>query len=232
MLNFFDFVREMTTLSVAVRLVTTMICGGFIGIEREFKRRPAGFRTHILICLGAAMTTLTSQYLYLTLHMYTDIARLGAQVISGIGFIGAGAIVVTSGQRVKGLTTAAGLWTDAIIGLACGAGYIEGALAATVLVLAAEMFLIKLENRFARQVTDVTFYVEYIRPNCIETVVRVLKQEHVNLTGLEITRAGSSTSADLHYCALLTIQSKGRALADNIGKQVAALDGITAFEEL
>ena len=124
MLHIFDFAREMNTLAVAFRLVLAVLCGGFIGIEREYKRRPAGFRTHILICLGAAMTTLTSQYMFLTMHLYTDVARLGAQVIAGIGFIGAGTIIVTKRQRVKGLTTAAGLWTAAIIGLVCGAGYV------------------------------------------------------------------------------------------------------------
>ena len=94
-------------------MLLAVVCGGIIGIEREFKRRPAGFRTHILICLGAAMTTLTSQYLYLCMGQYTDMARLGAQVVAGIGFIGAGTIIVTRRQRVKGLTTAAGLWAAA-----------------------------------------------------------------------------------------------------------------------
>ena len=108
-------------------MVLAAFCGSAIGIEREFKRRPAGFRTHILICLGAAMTTLTSQYLSLIMHYYTDMARLGAQVVAGIGFIGAGTIIVTKRQRVKGLTTAAGLWTVAIIGLALGGGFYEGA---------------------------------------------------------------------------------------------------------
>ena len=78
-----------------LRMVFAVICGGLIGIEREHKRRPAGFRTHILICLGATLTTLTSQYLYLELNLFTDLARLGAQVIAGIGFIGAGTIIVT-----------------------------------------------------------------------------------------------------------------------------------------
>ena len=79
-----------------------VVFGGLVGLEREYKRRPAGFRTHILICLGAAMTTLTSQYLLLERGYYTDLSRLGAQVIAGIGFIGAGTIIVTSRQRVKG----------------------------------------------------------------------------------------------------------------------------------
>ena len=107
-------------------MVLAFLCGGLVGLEREYKRRPAGFRTHILICMGAAMTTLTSQYLYLEMNYQTDMARLGAQVVAGIGFIGAGTIIVTRRQRIKGLTTAAGLWATAIIGLALGAGFYEG----------------------------------------------------------------------------------------------------------
>ena len=108
------YLREMNFVSVMFRLILAMVCGGMIGLERAFKRRPAGFRTHILICLGASLTTMTSQYLYLNMHYFTDMARLGAQVVAGIGFIGAGTIIVTRRQRVKGLTTAAGLWTSAI----------------------------------------------------------------------------------------------------------------------
>lgn len=92
-----DHLREIDLLSTFIRMLLAMICGGMIGIERSCRRRPAGFRTHILICLGAAMTTLTSQYLYTKLSYYTDIARLGAQVVVGIGFIGAG----TSWLRVN-----------------------------------------------------------------------------------------------------------------------------------
>ena len=99
MLSCFDFIRESTTLAMALRLLLAFICGAVIGAEREIKRRPAGFRTHILICLGAAITTLTSQYLLLGLGLYTDVGRLGAQVIAGIGFIGAGTIIVTKRQR-------------------------------------------------------------------------------------------------------------------------------------
>ena len=123
MISIFDGLRDMTMAAVSLRMLLAVLCGGLIGMEREFKRRPAGFRTHILICLGAAMTTLTSQYLYLNMHYYTDMARLGAQVVAGIGFIGAGTIIVTPKQRVKGLTTAAGLWASAIVGLSLGGGF-------------------------------------------------------------------------------------------------------------
>lgn len=116
MLPIFEGWRDFTLESIALRLLFAALCGGLIGLEREYKRRPAGFRTHIIICLGAALTTLTSQYLALILGYATDITRMGAQVIAGIGFIGAGTIVVTRQKTVKGLTTAAGLWVTAIIG--------------------------------------------------------------------------------------------------------------------
>ena len=150
MLSMFDGLRDITMASVLARMLLAVICGGVIGIEREYKRRPAGFRTHILICLGAAMTTLTSQYLFLEMHYYTDMARLGAQVVAGIGFIGAGTIIVTRHQRVKGLTTAAGLWTAAIVGLAVGGGFYEGAIFATALIMVAELLWAFWRNGFVR----------------------------------------------------------------------------------
>ena len=146
MSTFFDSLRDINMVSVSVRMLLAVVCGGVIGMEREYKRRPAGFRTHILICLGAAMTTLTSQFLYLNMHDYTDMARLGAQVVAGMGFIGAGTIIVTRRQRVKGLTTAAGLWASAIVGLALGGGFYEGGVFATLLILSAELLFSKLST--------------------------------------------------------------------------------------
>ena len=93
--------RDFNIISVILRMLRAFVCGGLIGVERETKRKPAGLRTHILICLGACMTTLTGQYLVLVAHLYTDMARLGAQVICGIGFIGAGVIMFTRQRRVK-----------------------------------------------------------------------------------------------------------------------------------
>lgn len=232
MLHIFDFTRDFTILAVFVRLFAAMLCGGAIGIERELKRRPAGFRTHILICLGAAMTTLTSQYLLLEMNQFTDVARLGAQVICGIGFIGAGTIIVIKGHRVQGLTTAAGLWANAIIGLVCGAGYIEGALAATLLVIIAEVLLIKLEYRFEKQKIDVNIYVEYSSSAVIEEIVRIIKQYHINILDLEITRIAPTSDGNSHYCAILTIQAMGKETGDTVKKAILELNGVSVLEEL
>ena len=156
MLSVFDGLRSVTTLSVFVRLACAFICGGIIGIERSYKRRPAGFRTHILICIGAAITTLTSQYLYLNMHYFTDMARLGAQVVAGIGFIGAGTIIIHR-QLVRGLTTAASLWATAGIGLAAGAHMYVVAAAATVLTLFALEVLTLVFGGLGRRRTMVVF---------------------------------------------------------------------------
>ena len=153
--------NSLTMLDVVIRMAIAVVCGGLIGMEREQKRRPAGLRTHMLICLGACMTTLTSQYLLLNLGLYTDPARLGAQVIAGIGFIGAGTIIVTKRRQVKGLTTAAGLWASAIVGLCCGAGFFLGAVAAAVLILLAEMVMSKLEWYIVSHARTINVFVEY-----------------------------------------------------------------------
>jgi len=233
MLACLDFVRQMTAEAVAIRMVMAVLCGGLIGIEREFKRRPAGFRTHILICLGAATTVLTNLYMYQVMGLYTDIGRLGAQVIAGIGFIGAGTIIVTKRQRVKGLTTAAGLWTAAIIGLVCGAGYIECAAFATLMVLVAELLLVKIEYRFARVVRDVNLYIEYAHSDCIQSIIRIMKEQRVKMQSLEITRISGENDSH-YYCAVINIQmnKKTLELESNIVKSIAALEDVIDIEEL
>ena len=125
----FDFLREFSFLSILLRLLLAMLFGGVIGLERGRKRRAAGFRTYMLVCLGAALTMLLSQYLHRMLNtvwsgaaLTIDVSRISAQVINGIGFLGAGTIIVTGRQQVKGLTTAAGLWASACMGIAIGAG--------------------------------------------------------------------------------------------------------------
>lgn len=230
MLNIFDFAREMTLLGVAVRMISAVICGGMVGLEREFKRRPAGFRTHILICLGASVTILTNLYLYQVLNLYTDISRMGAQAIAGIGFIGAGTIIVTKRRRVKGLTTAAGLWAISAIGLVCGAGYLELAYFSTAMILVAEMLLVRLEYRFARKVEDVNLYIEYRHSVCIEQIMHALKEHKIPVLNLEITRI---TEGEEHrYCAIIEVEARKEELDGSVMASLNAIDDVTNIEEL
>lgn len=121
---------------VIVRLILASMFGALIGIEREYAHRPAGLRTHLLVCVGSCLVMLTSEYVYSKYHYYSpnmDVTRLGAQVISGIGFLGAGTII-RNGNSIKGLTTAASIWAVACVGLATGIGYYAGATIATIII--------------------------------------------------------------------------------------------------
>ena len=231
MLEFLDFLRtgEIGWLTVTVRLVLAVFCGGFIGLERERKRRPAGFRTHILICLGAAMTTLTSQYLVLEMGLYTDLARLGAQVIAGIGFIGAGTIIITKRRQVKGLTTAAGLWVAAIVGLCCGAGYYEGAVLATAVIILAELVFAKVEYFIVSNARSFNLYVEYVESGNLGTIVDTIKKSGGYILDLEITK---NSAEGKNPCAVFSLQAPRKISHQALMTKIAKLDGIVSVEEL
>ncbi len=227
MLSIFDGLRDFTLLSVTVRIILAVICGGIIGMERSLHRRPAGFRTHILVCLGAAMTTLTSQYLYLYLDYYTDMARLGAQVIAGIGFLGAGTIIIAR-QRVRGLTTAAGLWAAAIIGLAVGAGFYEGAILATVLVeLTATVFL-KLEKQVITKTSNIHIFLEYNKPEALEEVLAYCHNKEIKIMHLEISRNKEPENATI---ALISVRLAHQMKSGEALAAMTAIDGVMLAEE-
>ena len=133
-----------------IRLAAACVLGGIIGYEREHVHRPAGFRTHILVCVGAALVMVTSEFIYYTYssQVNLDPARLGAQVISGIGFLGAGTII-KEGVSVKGLTTAASLWAVSCIGIAVGIGFYSGAVVTTAVIYFTLIILKKLQSKMA-----------------------------------------------------------------------------------
>ena len=231
MLEFLDFLRtgELGWLTVAVRLVLAVFCGGFIGLERERKRRPAGFRTHILICLGAAMTTLTSQFLALNLGANTDTARLGAQVIAGVGFIGAGTIIVTKRRQVKGLTTAAGLWTSAIVGLCCGAGFFEGAVATTLIILVVEFAFVKLEYSVFNTSRSFNLYVEYNDAQTLGAIVNVIKNNGAYIRDIEITKSNTDGTV---ACAIFSLKMPKKQPHRMLMTTIMNVEGVSNVEEL
>ena len=236
-----NFLREMNFVSVLLRLVLAMLFGGFIGLERERKRRPAGFRTYMLVCLGAALTMLLSQYeSFMVTHdwheaaaqigLRTDVSRFGAQVINGIGFLGAGTIIVTGKQEVKGLTTAAGLWAAAIVGLCLGGGFYEGGICATALILAAEMFLSKLEYRMLDNAPEVNLYMEYSNKSCLDNVLKLFRELNLKVLNMEITR---STETETHNaCALFTLRLNKRCRVEQLIPKMNATEGVVSVEEL
>lgn len=229
MLHIFDGLREVTMASVTLRLVLAVLCGGCIGLEREYKRRAAGFRTHILICLGAAVTMLTGEYLYRVMQLNTDITRMGAQVVAGVGFIGAGCIMVTRRQRIRGLTTAAGLWVAAVIGLCLGAGYYEAGVAGTLLVLAAESVFSKLEHWMLANSEELKLLLEYEGRDALEKVLALFAQKGVRVRNMVVTRSqdGEKKSSSVVF----TLQLDQRNKADAVTAAVGQVPGVASVVE-
>lgn len=197
--NTFRFFRELNLWSMMLRVVLAMLVGGVIGLERERKGRAAGFRTYMLVALGAAVTVILSQYLDTMLNTFmadayaavgrrTDVVRLGTRVISGVGFLAAGTIIVTGRQEVTGLTTAAGLWASACMGLAVGAGFIECVLVSFLLIVLSIRVLPAIESMILNRSRNMLLYVETENILQLSAIVNYIKREEIRIYSLEINR--------------------------------------------
>jgi len=175
MSHFIEQLHDINYISITVRSLLALLLGGLIGLERGRSRHPAGFRTHILVCIGAATVMMTNQYMYEVLELSTDTARLGAQVITGIGFLGAGTIIVSSRHRVTGLTTAAGLWATACLGLAIGIGFYYAAILVGCIMFITIMPLAKIENKVYMNSRSLDLYIEISDLNSIQNVISSMK---------------------------------------------------------
>lgn len=198
---------ELNTISISVRLVLSLLCGGILGIERGRKRRPAGFRTYMLVCMGATLVMITNQYLMET-YGGTDPARMGAQVISGIGFLGAGTIIVTGRNRVKGLTTAAGLWAAACMGLSIGIGFYTGAVIGCTLIFVVMALLQKLDDWVMSSTKVINLYVEFERMPDVGAFIRYSKEQGFRISDLEVTKANGAGDSGVAVLCTLRLQKK------------------------
>ncbi|MBR3057635.1 MAG: MgtC/SapB family protein [Clostridiales bacterium] len=229
MLSIFDGIRDITLLSTMIRLLMAVLLGGLIGLERSYKNRPAGFRTHILVCLGATIASMTGIYLYLNLHLPTDISRLGGQVVSGLGFIGGGTIIVINNHKIKGLTTAAGLWACGIIGLAVGAGFYEGAILGTGLVLIAETLFSYLGSKITHN-EAFRMLLEYNEKNALNDVMRYCKNNRMAISNLEVT--STRNAAISVYSVVLTVRPRVKIDKKKVISYINEIDGIISVSEL
>lgn len=173
---------------VVVRLVLAVLMGSLIGTERAKNGQSAGVRTHLLVCLGSALSALISVYLYEVEGSTGDMTRISAQVISGIGFLGAGMIMIKNNNIIKGLTTAAGVWTTSIIGIALGFGFYAGAFIAFILFLAAIISFSKLEHS---RISRVAAYVELDDMSVANKVILQMKEQFGKNFTYRITAARS-----------------------------------------
>ena len=188
-----NVLQGFNTLSIVARLSLAMIFGGIIGLERGRKWRAAGFRTYMLVCLGATLTMILGQYLtqmaqngWHSLGSVIDISRFGAQVINGVGFLGAGTVIVTGDRQVKGLTTAAGLWASACVGLAIGAGFWSCVLFAFVLIVVVVRIFPKVECYIVEHSKNMSFYLEFDALENVRFIISKMKANDAQICEMEI----------------------------------------------
>lgn len=227
MLSIFDGIRGLDFLSVTIRLLTAFACGAVIGLERSYKNKPAGFRTHILVCLGAAIAAMTGMYIYLYDQLPADMSRIAAGVVTGLGFIGAGTIIVTKKNQIKGLTTAAGLWTTGLVGLAIGAGFFEGGLLGTFMIILIETYFNNIREKII-YAPEFRIALSYYHRTDLDKVLRYCKDSGLSISNLQIT--GNTEAGSAIYSALISLKAVGKIEPEEIASAVRNISGIISAE--
>lgn len=239
--SIFDQLRQFSFPSMMLRVLLAMLMGGIVGFEREKKRRPAGFRTYMLVALGAAMTVMLSQYLDYMLNnpwadiaasigIKTDVSRFGAQVINGVGFLGAGTIIVTGRQEVKGLTTAAGLWASACMGLAIGAGFYECMIVGFMLIFLCMRLLPAIENAVMARARNMNIYIEMDSVENVGAIVNILKANDMTLFDVEIDKEQHEHLSQIN--AVFSVRLPHKEEHTEILAKLSTIEGIITIEEI
>lgn len=225
---------------MALRIALAVIVGGLLGLERERKSSPAGFRTYMLVAIGSTMTIMLSQYLDIMLSTKWlaqaqavgathDVSRFGAQVINGVGFLGAGTIILTGRKRVKGLTTAAGLWASACLGLAIGAGFYECVGICVALILICMYAFPALESRMILRSRYMNILAELEGFDHFGIVLATLRELGVTVCDVDLTKHPEDSRASLgvHLSVYLPKEINHTMLL----ARLSTLGGIVSIEE-
>ena len=229
------FAESLTVKVVSLRLVLAVIFGGMVGYTRERNNKPAGFRTHILVCFGAAIISMVQDQLRLNIMelaranveiasvVKTDLGRLGAQVVSGIGFLGAGSIMKEKGETVGGMTTAAGIWATGCVGLGIGWGFYNIAVAAIIFMLLIMVSFKKFESKLVRKARLIKFEVKFLDEegyaNGLLEAYEVFRQKSIRITQIDKVQ-----EEDTVY---FTVSMKGR---NNISDVIVSLSSVKNVE--
>ncbi|MFA6851184.1 MAG: MgtC/SapB family protein [Selenomonadaceae bacterium] len=215
--------------SITVRILLSVIIGGALGFEREQKRHPAGFRTYILVCLGAALVMMTNQYVFETFHT-GDVSRLGAQVISGIGFLGAGTIIITGRNQVRGLTTAAGLWASACIGLAIGIGFYAGAIVGGIAIFFVMTVLQRLDESMRVKSKRLDLYMEFDAPGGLGSLINIAKENNMEISNIQVIK--NKATGKKATSVLLSVKTKQNQSHADVLQILECAAGLNFIEEL
>lgn len=233
--------RELNLVSLMLRVLLAMLLGGYIGLERERHGRAAGFRTYMLVALGAAMTVILSQYLNLMLQgpwaetaerlgAKTDVSRFGAQVINGVGFLGAGTVIVTNRQEVKGLTTAAGLWASACMGLVLGAGFYECAIVGFLLIAVCMELLPYVETIILSAARNMNIHIEAYTVECVSNVIGRMKKRGMEIYSVDIERIQQEGVSLVS--AYIQLRLPRRTNHAKVLALISAVSGLHSIEEM
>lgn len=219
-----ECLRNLNIVAILVRMCLCVICGGAVGIERERRHRTAGVKTHVLVCMGAAICMVTGQYAVNYFNMPSiDPTRIGAQVVSGIGFLGVGTIITTRSNQVKGLTTAAGLWVSACIGLAIGIGFYELALIASVFVVSLLVIVKRIVTSDVSMTTG--FFLELKNSDYIKEILEMIKKENCATVKMNI-----KYTTDHSIGVIMDIHGMEEDL-EKIFQEIQKKDYVIYFEE-
>lgn len=225
-----DYLHELNFVSILVRSLLAMLIGGMLGFERGIKNRPAGFRTYMLVCLGAAMVMMTNQFVLDKFEVNSDVTRLGAQVISGIGFLGAGTIIVTNRSQIQGLTTAAALWVSACLGLAVGIGFYSGAIVGLMAVFIIMVLLYRVDEKIKRYNKIVTLFVECVDSDGVSVLFDDLKNKKIDIVEFNMLQEGFSSEE--RPTMILTLDPMDKNHWSDIAKAVGESKGVQFVKEI
>ncbi len=205
-----------------IRLVAAVICGGIIGWERGGTKHEAGLRTHIIVCLGAASIMVVSQCIVEQYAIEQEIMRMGAQIVSGVGFLGAGSIIM-DGNRIRGITTAAGLWTTACVGIVVGAGYYIVGLVVVFLMLFTMLGLRSATRKLMQKSSKSAVKVEITGPDSLKNAINVMLDLNVGIKSLK-TYYDEKKQSDIAVMEILLPQE---LTVEALLYEVGDLGGIT-----
>ena len=228
LMSMLPFLRELSPVTLLIRFLTACICGGVVGYSRGKYHRPAGIRTNVLVCLGAASTVIMSQFCIEILNVPGDTMRVPAQVVSGIGFLGAGSIMKNH-NHITGLTTAAGLWATAGMGLCSGAGYIECALLMCLIIYIALVPLYKLDAMHVKTTHALMVYMELAPDLRLSRLMKSLSAIGIQLSSIE--PFGSSGKDSTGYRLELEMVDQDLD-SEQAMKEISALEEVLFVQHL
>lgn len=226
--NLVGYIEEFNEISIVIRLVLATLFGGIIGMERESRRHSAGFRTFTLVCIGSALATIANLYLW-KITGSTDVSRISAAVISGIGFLGVGTIIITRKNQVRGLTTAAGLWATAALGVALGSGMICTSTLAFILIMVTISILRKYSWYVASHNRVMSIYAETLSEEGLDNIINYIKDHNYNIISLEKKKDNGSNSQATTI--LLEFDMLKNHLHQEVLADMSHIDGVHYLEE-